>query len=258
MPQRGAVVALAALGGAVAGGEEEQLALVERDHVGARLLARALLDQHRLAAVEVLALAGEHGQRLERERDVAVEILVERVVAALVVAEDQRRGPELPCGMAGVEERAESLRETLVVPEVTGPPVRRFGQVRVEPLPKRCDGVGQRVVEVLVLALAEAVAGHVDGAAEGAVVIKRLQVLALLRGQDRAGASEPVAVEGFVDLRPREGADVQHHPLQRAPPPECESRAAAPAGRRATTASPWPRVRGPRPPRPRSGPRPRG
>src|SRR3954471_5381151 len=112
MPQGRAVVALAALRRAVAGGEEQQLALVERDHVRARLLARALLDQNRLAAVEVLALAGEHGQRLERERDVAVEVLVQRVVAALAVAEDQRRGTRLAGGVAGVEERAEGLRET--------------------------------------------------------------------------------------------------------------------------------------------------
>src|SRR3954466_2017549 len=117
MPQRGAVVALAALRGAVAGGEEEQLALVERDHVGARLLAWALLDQHRLAAVEVLALAAEHGQRLERERDVAVEVLVQRVVAALAVAEDQGRRTRLPGRVAGVQELVERLRVALVVIE---------------------------------------------------------------------------------------------------------------------------------------------
>ena len=57
----------------------------------AALRARALLHQHELAALEVLPRLGQHREDLEREVDVAVEVLVQRVPVALAVAQDQRR-----------------------------------------------------------------------------------------------------------------------------------------------------------------------
>ena len=62
-------------------------------HVGAALGPRALLEQHELAAVEVVAGAGEHGEDLEREEDLPVEVLVQGVPVARAVAEDERRSP---------------------------------------------------------------------------------------------------------------------------------------------------------------------
>ena len=42
---------------------------------------------------------------LEREHVLAVEVLVQAVVVALAVAQEQRRRPELPGGVAAREER---------------------------------------------------------------------------------------------------------------------------------------------------------
>ena len=67
----------------------------------AALRARALLHQHELAA---LVLVGEHGDDLEREVDVAVEVLVQRVPVALAVAQDQRRRALLAGGAAALEQ----------------------------------------------------------------------------------------------------------------------------------------------------------
>jgi hypothetical protein len=88
----------------VARGEEQERAALEVDDVGARLRARALLEQDELAALEVLARAVEHGHDLQREGDVAVDVLVQRVVAALAVAQDQRRRALLAGGAAALEQ----------------------------------------------------------------------------------------------------------------------------------------------------------
>ena len=90
--------------------------------MGAALRARALLEQHELAALVVDARLGQHRHDLEREVDVAVEVLVQRVPVALAVAEDQRRRALLAGGAAALEQ--------LLVPgrEASGAPPSRSDQ----------------------------------------------------------------------------------------------------------------------------------
>src|SRR5215207_822831 len=65
--QADAVVAALAGVRAHLGGEDHEGAARRRDHVGAALGARALLHQHELAALVVLARLGQDGQDLEGE-----------------------------------------------------------------------------------------------------------------------------------------------------------------------------------------------
>jgi len=83
--------------------EDYSLARVERDRFAARLCPRPLLYQQQFSAFEVATALAEHARELERKRDVAVQILMQAVVAALFVTKDQRRrsglsvsGAELP------------------------------------------------------------------------------------------------------------------------------------------------------------------
>ncbi len=203
----GPVVAAGALDRAGARREDQEAAALEVDHVRARLRPRALLDEHELAALEVGARAVEDRHGLQRERDVAVEVLVQRVVAPLEVAQQQRRGALLAGLVAAVEERAELLRELGGLAEAAGPLVGEPRERRVERVARLLDRIGQRRVEVLVLALAEAVAAHVDRGAEVAVGVRGGELLALAGAVDRRGLDVALLVEGGGQRGPVELRD---------------------------------------------------
>ena len=93
----------------------------ERDDLAARLRARALLDEQELAAREVRPGTAEQHRDLERERDRAVEVLVQAVVAAGGVAQQQRRRPLLAARGAAGDEGGEVGGKALAAPERAGP-----------------------------------------------------------------------------------------------------------------------------------------
>src|SRR3954447_11354245 len=96
------------------GREEHEGAPRRPDDVGPALRARALLEEHELAAVEVDAGLRQDRERLEREVDVAVEVLVQRVPVARAVAQDQRGRSRLAGSGAAREEFLVLEREVLV------------------------------------------------------------------------------------------------------------------------------------------------
>src|SRR4051812_12506820 len=75
--------------GPVMDGEDDGVALGERDHFGARLHARPLLGEYEFAAGEI-AGRREQERDLDGEDEVAVEILMEAVVIAGTVLEQER------------------------------------------------------------------------------------------------------------------------------------------------------------------------
>ena len=77
----------------------------------------------------------------------------------------------------------------------------------VERGPQRADDRRQRVVEVAIPALAEAVTGHVDRGAEAAVLEQLGELVALVGGQHRGGRREAALVELPGQLVPVEGVD---------------------------------------------------
>ena len=82
MAQIDAVVALRALNRPVVDCEGHGIALAERHDLSSALHARALFGQDELAAGEVAAWLREQDRHLDREREIAVEILVQAVEVA--------------------------------------------------------------------------------------------------------------------------------------------------------------------------------
>src|SRR5579862_3098769 len=71
----------------IAIGEDDAFALIHRDRFAARLRARPLLDEQEFAALKIALAPAQHRCELERERDVAIQILMEAIVTAGLVAQ---------------------------------------------------------------------------------------------------------------------------------------------------------------------------
>src|SRR6185295_174197 len=180
--------------------EDHRLAALEGDHRADRLRARALLDEEELAAREVPVTLAEDTRDLERERQRTVQILVEAVVAALAVAEEERRRAALAVGGAAREVGRERRRITLGCTERRHPPVRERRQATVQLHAQRGDERRERRGEVPVLAFAEPVARHVDPAPEATLVVPQADERRALRGaQQRARRRMAGLVERLLD-----------------------------------------------------------
>src|SRR5207247_10360903 len=87
-----AVDAARAFDGTVTSGEDDHFPLLWCDRLTPRLRSRTLLDQEEIAPRVVSLSPAQEAGELERERDVAVEVVVEAVVAAdVVVGQAPRR-----------------------------------------------------------------------------------------------------------------------------------------------------------------------
>src|SRR5689334_16274410 len=98
--ERDAVVAARAPMRPAVDREHDGVALAERNHLGARLHARPLLGEHELAAVEILSRRRQQDRELQRKDVVAIEILVQAIVVAGAVLQQERGGPRLARGVA--------------------------------------------------------------------------------------------------------------------------------------------------------------
>jgi len=202
------VVAARALLRAVVGREDDERTARCGHNVCAALRARSLLHEHELAALVVDARLREHRQHLEREGDVAVEILVERVPIARSVAQDQRRRPLLTRGAATLEQLRMLERIGGAVAAEQGRPVIRNGrEVPVERSAQLGDRVRQRVVEVAIAAVAEAMAGHVDRRAEAPAVEQIRQRRAFTVAQERVADGEAALAELAAQILPVQRVD---------------------------------------------------
>ena len=100
----------AAIGGrALVDGKYCRISLKQIDNVRALTLRRAF-GHDEFAALEILAGFGQQDRDLQRKNMIAIEILMQAVVIALPVFEDQRCGACLAGRMACVEERIELIR----------------------------------------------------------------------------------------------------------------------------------------------------
>jgi len=196
--------------------EDDRLAALEDDDLAARLGPRPLLDEQNLAARVVRAPAREHARHLQRKGERAVEILVQAVVAAGRVAEEQRGGPRLPVSRTAREVRAQRGRKALrYYAHRLHPAVGDGRQVPVEMDAQRRDQRRQRRGEVFVLADAEAQARHVDAAPEAAIVGPQVDEGGALAGIEQRGRGRAAAlVEAPRDRLPVETRE----PLLDGPP----------------------------------------
>src|SRR5687768_12253280 len=180
----GAKVAARALDGAVARGEDQDLALVGVDRLALGLRARALLDQQEVAALVVDAAPAQEAGELEREDDVAVEVLMQTVVAAGLVVEQERRRLRLALLVAARQQAAKIgwMQHRRVEGDL--PLIRDGCQRRIGVHPQFLDEPRQRRCEVLVLPDAESVTPHVDATAKARVIrVEGDELRALVRRQ---------------------------------------------------------------------------
>ena len=77
-----AIGAASALDGAVVDGEDHRLARLERHDMDPRLHPRPLLGQHELAAGKLLSRPRQQEGRLQREVELAVQILMQTIIVA--------------------------------------------------------------------------------------------------------------------------------------------------------------------------------
>jgi hypothetical protein len=207
--QRYSIDAAGSALGAVVDGEDDGLALPERDDGSTRLHTGALLGEDELATGEVASGVAEEEGYLKREDERAVEILVEAVVVALLVLEQKWCGARLAGVVAELEEFIVGGGEFVRSAEGLVPLVGDEGERRIEAGAKRLYEWVQRVGVVLVLAAAEAVFGHDDAAAELCRVVIAGGELGALRGcEERAGGGEALVVEVCCDARPVERGDL--------------------------------------------------
>jgi hypothetical protein len=144
--------------------EGHGVSLRERDYVRARLHSRTLLGEHKLAAIEVRAGLGQQGRNLHGKHVGAVQVLVQAVVIAGVVLEQERGRSGLAGPMAAIPKLGVGLGEPAVVSERLLPSIRRPDEPGVELLAHLRHERGQRVGEVLILSASEAVLAHDDAA----------------------------------------------------------------------------------------------
>src|SRR3989441_1362115 len=131
----GAVVSARAFDGTLAHGKDDDLALLECDRLAARLLARSLLDEKKIAARVVGAAPAQDTGELQGEGDLAVQILVQAVVAADLVTQEERRRFRLAGLPAGGLKDPKRRREAAPLPQRLRPGVGHRGQSRVGALP---------------------------------------------------------------------------------------------------------------------------
>src|SRR5262249_40669481 len=151
--------------------KEDRGAPTEHDGGATRLCPRALLHEQEFAALEVAPGLAQEARHLEGEGNVAVDVLVQTIVAAARVAEQERRGPGLAAGSALGAEGFVVRRIATGLAEGRVPAVRDRDQAGIGRAPDRGDHGGDGVTEVAILTVAEAVALHVDRLAEVAVQI---------------------------------------------------------------------------------------
>src|SRR5215469_13796765 len=113
-------------------GEDDGIALLQRDNDGARLHARALLGHDEFAAGELAARFGEQDGELKREGMLSIEILVQTVVIARDVLEEQRGRLRLAGVVATVEEFGEIGGELSLDTHLTIPLIRDRSKVWID------------------------------------------------------------------------------------------------------------------------------
>src|SRR5438876_1238760 len=112
MAHRHPVGAASAVDRAVMDREDHGLASPQGNDLTSRLSARALLDQEELAAGEVVLGGAEQHGKLQWKDQIAIEVLVQAVVVAGLVFEDERRWPLLARCMAFFEISGDRRRES--------------------------------------------------------------------------------------------------------------------------------------------------
>ena len=167
-----------------------------------------LLEAWAGARVSIAARFGEQDRHLKREDMAPVDVLVQAIVIARPIAQQERRRPRLSPFTA-------SRAKNFVLGGVADRDAQNFvpavgdrRQPSIEIATKRADGVGQRVGEILVFAPTKTVARHHDAGAEASVVLVQVRERAAgLRRQEVRRDRRAERAEVGLERRPVQGVD---------------------------------------------------
>jgi hypothetical protein len=166
VPQVHPIRSLSSLDRAVMHGERHGIALPQRYEFGPALHPRLLFREDKFTASEILARFEEEDRDLEREREIAVKVLMQAVEVARYILKQQRRRTRLARIVALLQERRVAVRVAAFDAHSCVPVIGNSREMRIKRRAQAADEVGQRVLEVPVLAFAEAVSRHVDVTSE--------------------------------------------------------------------------------------------
>jgi hypothetical protein len=99
-----AIGASRALYGPVVNREGHGVTLMKRNDLRSRLHTGPLLREHEFAPGEISPWLGKQNRYLNRKDVLSIEVLVEAVVVAGGVLQEQRGGSRLPCVVASLDE----------------------------------------------------------------------------------------------------------------------------------------------------------
>ena len=105
MTHRDAIVTARSGDRAMVDREHHRVALDERHHLDSRLHAWALFGQDEFAAGEILARPRQQDRDLQRKDVLAIQVLVQAIIIAGAIAQQQRRRPRLSRLVAPRQER---------------------------------------------------------------------------------------------------------------------------------------------------------
>src|SRR5215470_4240951 len=128
-----------------------------------------------------------------------IEILMQAVVVAFAVFEQQGSGFVLPSPMTASEELLVFHRKAYRNLHLLIPAVGDYGEFWVKPDTHLSDEVWQRIPEIFVLALSETVTSHHDATAEPIVVrVQRRNAATLFPRKKvlQAGTAKPIKICG--------------------------------------------------------------
>src|SRR5579859_2375205 len=199
MAERNAVGAARPFDGPVARGEDNSMALIGGDDFGAGLRARNVFHQHELAAIPIAVLLAEHNHKLQRKRDLSIQILMQAVVAAGFVMKQERRWLLLAGVVTAAEKFLVFKREWLIARiQLRVPAICDFCKMRVRRSTKRLYCIRQGITKILVVAFAEAVPLHDHVTAKRIFLREECsQRFAFLRSEERPD----LCVAGFREMR---------------------------------------------------------
>lgn len=187
---------------AVIDGEDHSFAGRKRHDMDTGLHPRPLRGKHELAALEIVRV-GQEESGLQREREVAVKILMQAVVITGAVTQQKRRRPDLSCGMAAFDEVGIFVRKRISGRQPLTPVVRDRTQPPVKTGTERSDEVWQRIGEITIFAASETMSGHHHRAAEKVVAFVTVdESVALSPIKQRPRGSPTLVIQVACDAIP--------------------------------------------------------
>jgi hypothetical protein len=196
--------------------EGNRISSAKSHDFGTGLHARPLLGEDELTAGEVLLRRREQDCHLNRKDVLSVQILMETVEVAGAVLEEKRSRTQLSPVMASLDEICVFLWVTSCYPHCLVPTVRNGSKSRIQDNAQVTHKRRQRIAEVFVFALSEAVPCHNDTASkDGILGIETSGGLAFLKGQNAWQKRAAPFVKIVANLKPVQAVDTSNGSVRR-------------------------------------------